>query len=161
MDNAGTAGSSSSTVTITCGSHAGADSQSQTCRDAEAKPFAPSRAAGEASRADHEPAVASNPTPRTAKFSPEPAGEVEGMLMELEEEEEEGRGVTKEGYWWHVNKGGFPIPEHTWEKMWSRVVAVHPDGAAVAEAIRGKPCRKVYTVIPYNPVSTESYLEIE
>ena len=64
------------------------------------------------------------------------------------EEEEEDVGAVRKGYWWHVNKGGFPIPEATWEKMWSHVVDVHPDGAAVAEAIRGRPCRKVY--IPYS-----------
>ena len=48
-----------------------------------------------------------------------------------------------EGYWWHVNKGGFPVPDDTWERMWQHVIDTHPNGAAIAESIRGKPCRKV------------------
>ena len=149
MASAGKAGSSSSTGTTTCSAHAHAkvkeDSQSRACGDAEVKPFPPSRAAGETSCADHEPAaVASNLTPQT-KLSSERVGQEEEGPADLEEGEK-GRGGAREGYWWHVNKGGFPIPEHTWEKMWSRVVAVHPDGVAVAEAIRGKPCQKVHAV---------------
>ena len=45
--------------------------------------------------------------------------------------------------WWHVNKGGFPIPADTWERMWKHVVDVHPNGQDVARAIRGRPCKKV------------------
>ena len=48
-----------------------------------------------------------------------------------------------EKYWWHVNKGGFPISEATWEKMWDYVVATHPEGASVAASIRGKTCKKM------------------
>ena len=51
--------------------------------------------------------------------------------------------VTAEGQWWHVNRGGFPIPEATWEKMWQHVTDAHPNGAAIAESIRERPCRRV------------------
>lgn len=53
-----------------------------------------------------------------------------------------------EKYWWHVNKGGFPIQEETWEKMWSYVIATHPEGASVATSIRGKSCKKVPISFP-------------
>lgn len=45
--------------------------------------------------------------------------------------------------WWHVNKGGFPIPEETWEKMWQYIRDHHPNGQEVAKAIRGQRCKKV------------------
>lgn len=51
--------------------------------------------------------------------------------------------VMAEGQWWHVNRGGFPIPEETWEKMWQHVTDTHPRGAAIEESIREKPCRRV------------------
>ena len=53
------------------------------------------------------------------------------------------QGVTAEGQWWHVNRGGFPIPEATWEKMWQHVTDTHPNGAAIPESIRERPCRRV------------------
>ena len=45
--------------------------------------------------------------------------------------------------WWHVNKGGFPIPRDTWEQMWKHVTDMHPNGADVAESIRGKSLKRV------------------
>uniref|UniRef100_A0A8C5TD32 Vasohibin 2 n=1 Tax=Malurus cyaneus samueli TaxID=2593467 RepID=A0A8C5TD32_9PASS len=35
-----------------------------------------------------------------------------------------------------VNKSGFPMDGQTWERMWGHVERVHPDGEAVAAAIR-------------------------
>ncbi|XP_025966405.2 tubulinyl-Tyr carboxypeptidase 2 isoform X2 [Dromaius novaehollandiae] len=35
-----------------------------------------------------------------------------------------------------VNKSGFPLDGQTWERMWGHVERVHPDGSAVAAAIR-------------------------
>lgn len=46
-------------------------------------------------------------------------------------------------YWWHVNKTGFPICEETWEKMWSYVASVHPEGNEVAQSIQSSPAKKV------------------
>ena len=45
--------------------------------------------------------------------------------------------------WWHVNKGGFPIAEATWERMWEYVERTHPDARNVALSIRGQPCKEV------------------
>ena len=60
-----------------------------------------------------------------------------------------------EKYWWHVNKGGIPVVEATWEKMWDYVVATHPEGESVAASIRGKACKKV--PIPPPPVVSLAY----
>ena len=53
-------------------------------------------------------------------------------------------------YWWHVNKGGFPIPVDTWERMWGYVVGTHPEGDKVSQAIRGKHHKK--PAIPPPPI---------
>ena len=60
---------------------------------------------------------------------------------------------VKESYWWHVNKGGFPIPAHTWEKMWEHVTVVHPEGEHLAREIRGKSQKRV--AIPTPPVLSQ------
>ncbi len=58
----------------------------------------------------------------------------------------------KESYWWHVNKGGFPIPQHTWEKLWDHVIDVHPQGDSLAREIRGRPQKRPPT--PTSPMLT-------
>ena len=50
-------------------------------------------------------------------------------------------------FWWHVNKGGFPVPEDTWERMWLYVAKVHPKGQEVVDSIRGKTLNKVSLVL--------------
>ena len=50
-------------------------------------------------------------------------------------------------FWWHVNKGGFPIPKEPWERMWQHIRDVHPDGLEVAKSIRGQHCKKVSVFI--------------
>jgi hypothetical protein len=67
---------------------------------------------------------------------------------QTENDDSESRTVAIDKYWWHVNKTGFPIKEATWRKMWGYVLATHPDGAIIAEAICGKNHKRVPTPTP-------------
>ncbi len=75
---------------------------------------------------------------------------------------------AKESYWWHVNKGGFPIPSDTWEKMWRHVIAVHPDGDEVTQIVRTNARKKLpvpqppalsqKSLIPESLLAVQSYM---
>ena len=61
----------------------------------------------------------------------------------------------KGGYWWHVNKSGFPIAEETWSKMWQHIADVHPEASQISQEIRGQSLKRV--PIPPSPIVSPSH----
>jgi hypothetical protein len=49
-----------------------------------------------------------------------------------------------------VNRGGFPVDESTWQKMWDHAARVHPDGNSAVEQIRGN-TSLIRMAIPQQP----------
>lgn len=64
---------------------------------------------------------------------------VVGSLEERDEEQEdEGEEDLRDGgVPFFVNRGGLPVDEETWERMWRHVGRIHPDGEALGMGIRG------------------------
>lgn len=63
----------------------------------------------------------------------------EGASAQRDEEpEEEGDEDLRDGgVPFFINRGGLPVDEATWERMWKHVAKIHPDGEKVALRIRG------------------------
>ncbi|XP_017204918.1 tubulinyl-Tyr carboxypeptidase 1 [Oryctolagus cuniculus] len=84
----------------------------------------------------------------------------EGASAQRDEEpEEEGEEDLRDGgIPFFVNRGGLPVDEATWERMWKHVAKIHPDGEKVAQRIRGAtdlpkiPVPSVPTFQPTTPV---------
>lgn len=84
----------------------------------------------------------------------------EGASAQRDDEpEEEGEEDLRDGgIPFFVNRGGLPVDEPTWERMWKHVAKIHPDGEKVAQRIRGAtdlpkiPIPSVPTFQPSTPV---------
>ncbi len=64
-----------------------------------------------------------------------------GSVQEREEEQDdEGEEELRDGgVPFYVNRGGLPVDEETWERMWRHVARIHPNGEALGKEIRGVP----------------------
>ncbi|XP_041827424.1 tubulinyl-Tyr carboxypeptidase 1 isoform X2 [Melanotaenia boesemani] len=76
-----------------------------------------------------------------------------------EEQEDEGEEELRDGgVPFYVNRGGLPVDEETWERMWRHVARIHPTGEALAKEIRGAsdlpkiPVPSVPTYQPTTPI---------
>ncbi|KAG9336484.1 hypothetical protein JZ751_002831 [Albula glossodonta] len=83
----------------------------------------------------------------------------EGVEQREEEQEDEGDEDMRDGGMpFFVNRGGLPVNEDTWERMWRHVARIHPEGEAVGQRIRGAsdlpkiPIPSVPTYQPATPV---------
>ncbi|XP_059987805.1 tubulinyl-Tyr carboxypeptidase 1 isoform X1 [Lagenorhynchus albirostris] len=84
----------------------------------------------------------------------------EGASAQRDDEpEEEGEEDLRDGgIPFFINRGGLPVDEATWERMWKHVAKIHPDGEKVAQRIRGAmdlpkiPIPSVPTFQPSTPV---------
>ncbi|KAF3844780.1 hypothetical protein F7725_007943 [Dissostichus mawsoni] len=63
------------------------------------------------------------------------AGSVEQRDEEQEDEAEEE--LRDGGVPFYVNRGGLPVDEETWERMWRHVARIHPNGEALGKETRG------------------------
>nr|XP_040055801.1 tubulinyl-Tyr carboxypeptidase 1 isoform X1 [Gasterosteus aculeatus aculeatus]XP_040055802.1 tubulinyl-Tyr carboxypeptidase 1 isoform X1 [Gasterosteus aculeatus aculeatus] len=82
-----------------------------------------------------------------------------GSLEQRDEEpEEEGEEELRDGgVPFYVNRGGLPVDEDTWERMWRHVARIHPNGEALGREIRGNaehPKIPMPSVPTYQPTAT-------
>ncbi|XP_067099610.1 tubulinyl-Tyr carboxypeptidase 1 [Osmerus mordax] len=82
----------------------------------------------------------------------------EGVEERDEEQEEEGEEDLRDGgVPFFVNRGGLPVDEETWERMWRHVARIHPNGEDIGKGIRGcndLPKIPIPSVPTYQPTTT-------
>uniref|UniRef100_A0A7N5KAE7 Vasohibin 1 n=1 Tax=Ailuropoda melanoleuca TaxID=9646 RepID=A0A7N5KAE7_AILME len=94
------------------------------------------------------PDIYSHPTPHPPGAAPTAAAAPSGVrrletsegasAQRDDEPEEEGEEDLRDGgIPFFVNRGGLPVDEATWERMWKHVAKIHPEGEKVAQRIRG------------------------
>ncbi|XP_045919408.1 tubulinyl-Tyr carboxypeptidase 1 [Micropterus dolomieu] len=75
-----------------------------------------------------------------------------------EEQEDEGEEELRDGgVPFYVNRGGLPVDEETWERMWRHVARIHPNGEALEKEIRRAtdlPKIPMPSVPTYQPTTT-------
>ncbi|XP_026209441.1 tubulinyl-Tyr carboxypeptidase 1 isoform X2 [Anabas testudineus] len=75
-----------------------------------------------------------------------------------EEQEDEGEEELRDGgVPFYINRGGFPVDEETWERMWRHVARIHPNGEDLGKEIRGAtdlPKIPIPSVPTYQPTTT-------
>ncbi|XP_043999595.1 tubulinyl-Tyr carboxypeptidase 1 [Gambusia affinis] len=80
-----------------------------------------------------------------------------GSAEERDEEDEGEEELKDGGVPFYVNRGGLPMDEETWERMWRHVARIHPSGEVLAKEIRGAsdlPKITVPSVPSYQPSTT-------
>ena len=68
-----------------------------------------------------------------------------------EKEDEEQDDHDDNGVLFYVNKDGFPITNHVWDRMWNHVKKMHPDGDKMVQSIRES--KELPKVVIIKPVS--------